>query len=126
MRDNYYRGGEGFFCVYSITDRQSFETVRELHEHICRVTDRDDAPFLLVGNKQDLVSIQARAVSEEEGRALAASWGPSCIFMETSAKVDVEVAEAFETLARQIIEDKGARGIRTERPVTEQRCCVIG
>lgn len=124
MRDNYYRGGEGFFCVYSIADRQSFETVKELHEHICRVTDRDDAPFLLVANKVDL---EPRLVSEEEGRALAESWGPSCTYMETSAKEGIEVGEAFEVLTRKIIEDKEARGIRTSRrPEPVKRCCVIG
>jgi Ras-related protein Ral-A len=51
MRDNYYRTGEGFLCVYSITLEKSFQQVSDFREAIIRVTEKEDIPFILVGNK---------------------------------------------------------------------------
>ena len=51
---------------------------------------------ILIGNKSDWTD--KRAVTEEQGRALAEELGIK--FMETSAKVNEGVEEAFFTLAR--------------------------
>jgi Ras-related protein Rab-8A len=50
----------------------------------------------LIGNKSDW--IDKKAVTEEQGRELATEFGIK--FMETSAKVNEGVEEAFFTLAR--------------------------
>ena len=51
---------------------------------------------ILIGNKSDWTD--KRAVTEEQGRELANELGVK--FMETSAKVNEGVEEAFFTLAR--------------------------
>jgi Ras-related protein Rab-8A len=51
---------------------------------------------VLIGNKSDWTD--KRAVSEEEGRELAEELGVK--FIETSAKINEGVEEAFFTLAR--------------------------
>jgi Ras-related protein Rab-8A len=51
---------------------------------------------ILIGNKSDWTD--KRAVSEEEGRELAEELGVK--FIETSAKINEGVEEAFFTLAR--------------------------
>jgi Ras-related protein Rab-8A len=51
---------------------------------------------ILIGNKSDWTD--KRAVSEEEGRELAEELGIK--FIETSAKINEGVEEAFFTLAR--------------------------
>ena len=51
---------------------------------------------ILIGNKSDWT--EKRAVTEEQGRELANELGIK--FMETSAKVNEGVEEAFFTLAR--------------------------
>lgn len=51
---------------------------------------------VLIGNKSDWTD--KRAVSEEEGRELAQELGIK--FIETSAKINEGVEEAFFTLAR--------------------------
>ena len=53
---------------------------------------------ILIGNKSDWT--EKRAVTEEQGRELANELGIK--FMETSAKVNEGVEEAFFTLARSV------------------------
>jgi GTPase SAR1 family protein len=102
MRDNYYRTGEGFVCVYSITTEESFNSVREFHKAILRVTEREHVPFVLVGNKADLES--QRVVSEGDGRKLAEEL--RCGFLETSAKNNVNVEQSFLELVKLVLADK--------------------
>ena len=52
----YMRSGQGFLCVYSITNRGSFEEISSFREQILRVKDADKVPMVLVGNKSDLDS----------------------------------------------------------------------
>ena len=56
----------------------------------------DQVPMVLVGNKVDLEG--SRAVSQEEARELAISFG--CAWMETSAKSRVRVEDSFFALVR--------------------------
>lgn len=37
IRDNYFRSGEGFICVFSITEYESFRDTQEFREQILRV-----------------------------------------------------------------------------------------
>lgn len=53
---------------------------------------------ILIGNKSDWTD--KRAVTEEQGRELANELGIK--FMETSAKINEGVEEAFFTLARSV------------------------
>ncbi|KYQ93088.1 Ras GTPase [Tieghemostelium lacteum] len=101
MRDQYMRTGQGFLCVYSITSRSSFDEIESFREQILRVKDKDRVPMIVVGNKCDLES--ERQVTTGEGQDLAKSFG--CPFLETSAKIRVNVEEAFYSLVREIRKD---------------------
>ncbi|KAF8802519.1 ras-domain-containing protein [Phlegmacium glaucopus] len=98
MREQYMRSGEGFLLVYSITSRDSFEEINTFYQQILRVKDQDSVPVIIVANKCDLE--YERQVGINEGRDLAKHFG--CQFIETSAKVGVNVDEAFGTLVREI------------------------
>ncbi|KHJ48295.1 Ras family protein [Trichuris suis] len=88
IRDNYYRSGEGFLCVFSITDLESFDATAEFREQILRVKNSDQTiPILLVGNKSDLSA--ERRVSLEQAQQRAASWNVN--YVETSAKTRFNV-----------------------------------
>jgi len=64
-----------------------------------RVKDTDDVPMVLVGNKCDLED--ERVVGKDQGQNLAKQFG-NCTFLETSAKLKVNVNELFHDLVRQI------------------------
>ena len=73
MRDGYYRTGDGFVLVYSITSQNSFEDMKKQYEHLIRsrgcVNENDKPPpVVLAGNKCDLDHL--REVSTETGMAL--------------------------------------------------------
>merc|ERR1712168_1746152 len=54
IRDNYFRSGEGFLCVFSITESESLQSTRDFREQILRVKNDETIPFILIGNKCDL------------------------------------------------------------------------
>uniref|UniRef100_A0A8C2H3Q4 small monomeric GTPase n=1 Tax=Cyprinus carpio TaxID=7962 RepID=A0A8C2H3Q4_CYPCA len=87
IRDNYFRSGEGFLCVFSITELESFAATADFREQILRVKEDENVPFLLVGNKSDLED--RRQVSADEAKARADQWG--VCYVETSAKTRANV-----------------------------------
>ncbi|KAG0360379.1 hypothetical protein BG005_010854 [Podila minutissima] len=120
IRDNYYRSGEGFLCVFSLCEHESFMHTQEFRDQISRVLDDDKIPFILVGNKADLV--QLRKVSVEEAKARAAEW--QCPYMETSAKTRHNVEQVYSALLRMIRERKlGAK--HRERKGKKGKCLLL-
>ncbi|KAH9029858.1 ras-like protein [Lactarius pseudohatsudake] len=118
MREQYMRHGEGFLLVYSITDRDSFDSISAYHQQILRVKDTESVPIVLVGNKCDLenerridrnVAWVKRFLTSSarddwngvvEGRFISEEIG--CRFVETSAKLGFNVTSAFLDLVRRI------------------------
>lgn len=60
--------------------------------------------MVLVGNKSDVEEEGARIITTLKGQDVAARWGVP--FLETSAKVRINVDEAFYTLVEQICSKK--------------------
>uniref|UniRef100_A0A8D0MFR9 Ras-related protein R-Ras2 n=1 Tax=Sus scrofa TaxID=9823 RepID=A0A8D0MFR9_PIG len=98
MREQYMRTGEGFLLVFSVTDRGSFEEIYKFQRQILRVKDRDEFPMILIGNKADLD--HQRQVTQEEGQQLARQL--KVTYMEASAKIRMNVDQAFHELVRVI------------------------
>jgi len=96
MRDQWFRTGEAFVVVYSITDRNTFDDVNGHREFILTSKDATKGPMIMVGNKCDRED--DRQVSTAEGKALADALGMP--FFETSAKKRTNVDEAFTSLVR--------------------------
>uniref|UniRef100_A0A8D0HIN7 Ras-related protein SEC4 n=1 Tax=Sphenodon punctatus TaxID=8508 RepID=A0A8D0HIN7_SPHPU len=88
----YYRGAMGIMLVYDITNIM-LNWVRNIEEHAS-----PDVEKMILGNKCDMN--HKRQVSREQGEKLALSFGIK--FMETSAKANINVENAFFTLARDI------------------------
>ncbi len=103
VRDNYFRSGEGFLCVFSLVDRETFAATSDFREQILRVKVNEQTPLILVGNKLDLADA-SREVSPEEAEALARSWGVP--YVETSAKTKVNVDKVYYDLLGRIQQKK--------------------
>ncbi|XP_043460733.1 ras-related protein Ral-a isoform X1 [Leptopilina heterotoma] len=126
IRDNYFRSGEGFLCVFSITEDDSFQATQEFREQILRVKNDENIPFLLVGNKSDLQEKRKVSLAEAQGRAQ--QWGVP--YVETSAKTKENVDKVFFDLMREIrsrkIEDKSAsNGRGKDRAKRKKKKCII-
>ncbi|KAA8542815.1 hypothetical protein F0562_023967 [Nyssa sinensis] len=97
ITSSYYRGALGAMLVYDITRRATFENLKKwLYE--VRQFGSPDMVVVLVGNKSDLA--QSRQINVEDGQSLAQLEG--LCFMETSARENVNVEEAFREMITKI------------------------
>ena len=93
----YYRTAAAALLVYDITSRDSFEAISNWLEE-CKVNGNPEMTLILIGNKTNLAP--QRQVSFAEGEAFAQKNG--MIFIETSAKTDSRIAEAFTKSASAV------------------------
>ncbi|KFO29842.1 Ras-related protein O-RAL [Fukomys damarensis] len=129
IRDNYFRSGEGFLLVFSITEHESFTATAEFREQILRVkAEEDKIPLLVVGNKSDLE--ERRQVPVEEARSKAEEWGVQ--YVETSAKTRANVDKVFFDLMREIRakkvsenKDKNGKKSSKNKKSFKERCCLL-
>jgi Ras-related protein Rab-8A len=94
---SYFRGAQGILLVYDVTDRRSFESIRNWISQIQQHADVH-VNKILVGNKCDMTD--DKVVSTAEGQKLAAEFGIS--FAEVSAKNDINVNNSFQSLASAV------------------------
>jgi len=97
MRDTWLRMGDAFILVFSLTDNNSLQEVKTLHDAIVEAKDSDNVPIVLVGNKKDLVD--KRQVPAETAQEIARSW--TSPFIETSAKTAENVERVFFEIVRE-------------------------
>ncbi|XP_069796371.1 ras-related protein Rab-13 [Narcine bancroftii] len=94
----YYRGAMGIILVYDITDEKSFENIqnwmKSIKENASATVER-----MLLGNKCDMG--HKRKVPRDKAEKLAKDHGIR--FFETSAKSSLNVEEAFQSLAHDIL-----------------------
>lgn len=124
IRDNYFRSGEGFLLVFSITEQESFSATAEFREQILRVKEEEIIPLLVVGNKCDLE--ERRQVSAEEATAKASEWGVP--YVETSAKTRANVDKVFFDLMREVRKKKMSESKDKNGPSgkkKKKRCCIL-
>lgn len=128
---SYFRGGHGILLLYDITEKESFKNLGNWLIEI----EKNASPEILkilIGNKSDLE--EQRTVSKKEGEDFANSYALK--FMETSAKNNTNVKEAFELLARELIrineEQKISKNTNKEKNIevskgkklkTKKGCC---
>ena len=105
LTSSYYRGAAGVLVVFDIANQESFKNTPNWVGEIQRYAVGRDLPpvKMLIGNKSDLAA--QRAVPESEGQNLVSS-GDYAAYLETSAKDNVRVQDAFVALARSILEAK--------------------
>ena len=101
---SYYRGAHGILLIYDVTDKDSFKNLSNWIIEIEKNANKNVLK-LLIGNKTDLED--KRVITYNQGKEFADGYGLK--YIETSAKKNLNVNEAFETLGRELIlhsEDK--------------------
>ena len=94
---SYINDSQVAVVCYDITSRQSFESVKSWVEQARQIRG-DAVTLIIVGNKLDLA--EKRQVATEDGQALADEL--STLFIETSAKVGINVKQLFTDLAKAL------------------------
>ncbi|KAJ6253578.1 ras-related protein rabd2a-like [Anaeramoeba flamelloides] len=94
---SYYRGAKGIILVYDVTDRQSFDCIKDWMEETDRYCEKNCCS-IVIGNKSDLES--KREVPKEIGQLFAEQYGLK--FIETSAKMNQNVNAMFRQISKQM------------------------
>lgn len=114
--------------VYDVTDERSFNNIRNwirnIEQHASEGVNK-----ILIGNKCDI--LEKKVISKEQGQALADEW--QIAFLETSAKSNIGVEDAFFSLARDIkrrlidtadaAPAQPAGGLPAENKAAGGKCC---
>jgi len=97
----YYRGAMGILLVYDVTDEKTFNSITSWMSAIKQHAS-DGVNKVLLGNKADSSGpmVEKKVINTARGQALADQHGIK--FFETSAKNNINVEEAFSTIARDI------------------------
>ena len=93
----YYKNCSFALIVYDITDKKSFNSIKEWIEE-CQNYANDNIHMVLLGNKIDLN--EERKISKEEGEELAKEYVMD--FYETSAKTGENIEDIFLGLCELI------------------------
>jgi len=101
IRSTFYRGAKGALLVFDLSRAATWDDIKNWRAEIKQFAG--DIPFVLIGNKLDLIPDVGEVIDREQCRKYAESEGS--LYIETSAKNNIRVDEAFKTLA-QMIHDK--------------------
>lgn len=93
--NSYYHSAHGVMCVFDMTDKRSFENIKNYWLQEVRRHAPQNAVLMIVANKADLVD--QRSVDFAEAEKFASELGIS--LYEVSAKTGINCEEAFLEMA---------------------------
>lgn len=114
FRDVTLHYGDGFLIVYAVDDAISWKNAQELKGKIDRIKS-DAMPVLVLGNKIDL---EKREVDEKDVEAWCTA--ANVMHLQSSAKTNVNIKQAFETLVRAILKRQQETGTEEKK-----KTCVL-
>ena len=129
----FYKNATGIIIVYDVTNRNSFEEIKNFWYNEVKLNAPDNVKIVIVGNKCDLYLKEE--IKEEEARTYAENIG--VMFQLTSALDSSGVDELFQNLA-DALDDPGfivannenniklnndVRNVRNVRRANRRNCC---
>ncbi|MFX0051929.1 MAG: GTP-binding protein [Candidatus Hodarchaeota archaeon] len=113
VRDLYYRGAIGALCFFDITNQESYMNLVDWIQSYWTLNGHGKMPLIIVGAKCDLRDNPAfptqvsgrygKEYADELTKLIKHRYGFTIHYIETSAKDNVNVDEAFKLLAQEII-----------------------
>lgn len=116
MLDTWIGFGQGFVLVYSIDDRESFDSMKIKFDRIVKNKQEEIYSIIIVGNKCDLED--KRKITKQEGEDFAKS--KNVQFLEVSALKTINVKETFNLLAHDLLTKKMKKSSKGAA-----KCCYI-
>ena len=100
MLDTWINSADGFILVYSIDNKESFESTKTRFDRIIKLKEGQKASIIIVGNKCDLED--KRQVSKEEVENYCKT--NKIMFLEASALNTINIKESFLCVARGLLQ----------------------
>ena len=102
MLDTWINSADGFLLVYSIDNRDSFESTKTRFDRILKLKQGHKISVVIVGNKCDLED--RRQVPKEEVENYFRKINKSIVTIESSALNTINVKESFLCVARGLLQ----------------------
>jgi len=106
IRRTFYAGTNGIFLVFDLTKKETFEEMEIWLKEI-QETIKKKVPFVLIGNKSDLIKEVGRVFSFDEANLFATE--RDSLYIETSAKSGENVEQAFKRITQIVAERAGIK-----------------
>jgi len=113
----FYRGADCCVLVYDVNNAKSFETLDSWRdEFLFQASPRDSEnfPFVVLGNKIDMEESK-RMVTQKRAMTWCQSKG-NIPYFETSAKEAINVENAFQTIAKNALQQEADADIYNDFP----------
>ncbi|KKK42259.1 hypothetical protein LCGC14_0604100 [marine sediment metagenome] len=116
LRTTFYRGANGALIVFDLIREITFDEIAAWKSEM-QETLMKDIPFVLIGNKSDLIKTEGRKVKITLAKKFAKE--NNSHYIETSAKTGLNVEKAFRELTRIIAENEGGSDVDLKKVKAE-------
>jgi len=103
VRKKFYIGANGALLIWDLTRDETFNEIENWYLEMLE-NQTNEIPFILIGNKADLIKDKERTIEINVVKEYAEKKGS--FYIETSAKTGEKVEEAFVALSKRMIDKK--------------------
>lgn len=100
LRKNFYEGTHGAILVFDLSRANTFPKMKDWLIDMRSIIEHE-IPFIILGNKSDLLLEVGEVINRDRPRDLAEK--ENSIYIETSAKTGENVEDAFKELTLHLI-----------------------
>ena len=100
LHKKYYEGANGALVIFDLTQLKTYEAIEGWLSEMFEILQKN-IPFIIIGNKLDLVKEISRSVDKDIVRDYTEK--KNSVYLETSAKTGENVEEVFKELTHRMI-----------------------